>query len=45
MLGNIDIHGLAKGLLENEEVQESYLGEGKYTDRKKLWEGKATIRR
>jgi branched-chain amino acid transport system ATP-binding protein len=45
MLGSIDMHGFAKDLLKNEEVQESYLGEGKYTDRKKLWEGKATIRR
>ena len=45
MLGNIDMHGLAGDLLENKEIRESYLGEGKYTDRKKLWEGKAIIRR
>ena len=45
MLGNIDMHGPPEKLLKDEEVRESYLGEGKYTDRKKLWEGKATVRR
>ena len=45
MLGNIDMHGLPETLLRDEEIRESYLGEGKYTDRKKLWEGKASIRR
>lgn len=45
MLGNIDMHGTPEDLLKDEEIRESYLGEGKYTDRKKLWEGKATIRR
>lgn len=45
MLGNIDLHGFARDLLDDEEVRQSYLGEGKYTDRKKMWEGKATIRR
>ena len=45
MLGNIDMHGLSETLLRDEEIREAYLGEGKYTDRKKLWEGKASIRR
>jgi len=45
MLGNIDMHGLPETLLRDEEIRESYLGEGKYTNRKKLWEGKASIRR
>jgi branched-chain amino acid transport system ATP-binding protein len=45
MLGNIDMHGTPEKLLKDEEIRESYLGEGKYTDRRKLWEGKATVRR
>ncbi|MCJ7509064.1 MAG: ABC transporter ATP-binding protein, partial [candidate division Zixibacteria bacterium] len=45
MMGNIDIHGTPEKLLHDEDIRESYLGEGKYIDRKRLWEGRPTIRR
>ena len=38
-MGMFDIHGTSERLLTDESVKESYLGEGKYVDRKRLWEG------
>ena len=45
MRGNIDVHGTPEKLLSDEDIKESYLGEGKYIDRKSLWEGRPTLRR
>ena len=45
LLGNLDKAGTPEELLEDEEIRTSYLGEGKYVDRKELWKGKASTRK
>lgn len=44
MRGMIDIHGTPEELLLDGDIRESYLGEGKYGDRKRLWEESALRR-
>ena len=45
LLGNLDKAGTPEELLEDEEIRTSYLGEGKYIDRKELWRGRASIKK
>jgi branched-chain amino acid transport system ATP-binding protein len=43
--GRIDKHGKAEVLKDDEEIQASYLGDGRYIDRKNLWKGKASLKK
>ncbi len=43
--GRIDKHGKAHVLKEDEDVRESYLGDGRYINRKNLWKGRASLRK
>ena len=45
LLGNIDKTGTPQELLRDEDIRTSYLGEGKYVDRKELWRGRASTKR
>lgn len=45
LLGNIDKAGTPEELSQDEDIRISYMGEGKYADRKQLWRGKASTKR
>ncbi|MBW1972281.1 MAG: ABC transporter ATP-binding protein [Deltaproteobacteria bacterium] len=43
--GRVERYGTSKELLADEEVRSAYLGEGKYIDRKELWEGRIRVKK
>jgi len=43
--GRVERYGPSAKLLADEEVRSAYLGEGKYVDRKELWEGRIKVKR
>ena len=43
--GRVERYGASSDLLKDEEVRSAYLGEGKYVDRKELWEGRIRVKR
>jgi branched-chain amino acid transport system ATP-binding protein len=45
LLGHIDKSGTPEELARDEDIRTSYMGEGKYVDRKELWRGRASSRR
>lgn len=45
LLGTMNKAGTPAQLYQDEDIMASYMGEGKYTDRKELWRGRASTRR
>ena len=43
--GRVERCGTAAALLGDEEIRNAYLGEGKYVDRKELWEGRIRVKK
>jgi branched-chain amino acid transport system ATP-binding protein len=43
--GRVERYGPSSKLLADEEVRSAYLGEGKYVDRKELWEGRIRVKK
>jgi branched-chain amino acid transport system ATP-binding protein len=43
--GRVERYGPSTKLLADEEVRSAYLGEGKYVDRKELWEGRIRVKK
>jgi len=43
--GRIERYGTSAQLLADEEVRSAYLGEGKYIDRRELWEGRIRVKK
>lgn len=43
--GRVERYGTSEQLLADEEIRSAYLGEGKYVDRKELWEGRIRVKR
>lgn len=43
--GRVERYGTSKQLLSDDEVRAAYLGEGKYVDRKELWEGRIRVKK
>ena len=43
--GRVERYGTSARLLADEEVRSAYLGEGKYVDRKELWEGRIRVKK
>lgn len=43
--GRVERYGTSEKLLGDDEIRAAYLGEGKYVDRKELWEGRIRVKR
>lgn len=43
--GRVERYGTSKKLLADDEIRSAYLGEGKYVDRKELWEGRIRVKK
>jgi len=43
--GRVERYGTSESLLNDAEVKGAYLGEGKYIDKKQIWEGKIRIKK
>jgi branched-chain amino acid transport system ATP-binding protein len=43
--GRVERYGTSEKLLADDEIKSAYLGEGKYVDRKELWEGRIRVKK
>jgi len=43
--GRVERYGTSENLLADDEIRSAYLGEGKYIDRKELWEGRIRVKK
>lgn len=43
--GRVERYGSSESLLADEEIRNAYLGEGKYVNRKELWEGRIKVKK
>ena len=45
LLGNVDKKGTPEEFFADQDIRDSYMGEGRYVDRKQIWRGMASTRK